>query len=44
MKKILLFFVIALWMLRGTGYAQLDPDSAGIKTIPVAGSVYMLMG
>lgn len=44
MKKILLFFVIALWMVRGVGYAQPDPDSAGIKTIPVAGSVYMLMG
>ena len=44
MKKILLFFVIALWMVRGVGYAQPDPDSSGIKTIPVAGSVYMLMG
>jgi len=44
MKKILLFFVIALWMVRGVGYARPDPDSAGIKTIPVAGSVYMLMG
>ena len=44
MKKILLFFVIALWMVRGVGYAQPDPDSAGIKTILVAGSVYMLMG
>ncbi|MCH7590109.1 MBL fold metallo-hydrolase [PVC group bacterium] len=44
MKKILMFFVIALWMVRGVGYTQPDPDSSGIKTIPVAGSVYMLMG
>ena len=44
MKKILLFFVIALWIIRGVGFAQPVPDISEIKTIPVAGSVYMLMG
>ena len=44
MKKILLFFVIALWTINGVGYSRPVPDTSGIKTIPVAGSVYMLMG